>query len=90
MRDPATPTQPRRDEIEDVLRLVTDEAARWLASLDERPVRAAAAAAAEAHFGGPLPERGCGAVQALRELVTPGFADAVREIGSGLAAEAAP
>src|SRR5438105_3489982 len=64
---------PRRDELQDVLRLVTAEAERYLAELDELPVRAALAeeAAEEAAVagGGGLPEVGSGAAAALTELL---------------------
>lgn len=40
MRD-VSPELPRREEIEEVLRLVHEEASRYLAGVDDRPVRSA-------------------------------------------------
>jgi len=75
------PPVPSRDEIEDVLALVAREASRWLATLDDRPVRGPDVERAERAFDGPLPETGAGALQALRELVSPGFDAAVGSAG---------
>jgi glutamate/tyrosine decarboxylase-like PLP-dependent enzyme len=58
------------DETEAAARLAFEEASAWLAGLDERQVLPEGAEEAAAGFGGPLPEEGSGAVDALRELVS--------------------
>jgi glutamate/tyrosine decarboxylase-like PLP-dependent enzyme len=62
-----------REEFDSVLALVTREAARYLAEVDELPVRHRGAEGAAHSFGGALPEEGDGAVEALTELVDVGF-----------------
>jgi hypothetical protein len=57
------------DETAAAAQLAFEEAAAYLAGLAERPVLPAGAAAAADRFGGPLPERGAGAVAALEELL---------------------
>jgi glutamate/tyrosine decarboxylase-like PLP-dependent enzyme len=64
---------PAREELDAVLDLVVREARRYLAGLDERPVRMPGAAAASRTFRRPLPEHGAGAAAALRELVEQGL-----------------
>jgi glutamate/tyrosine decarboxylase-like PLP-dependent enzyme len=59
---------PSRDELADVLRLVTEEAERYLAGVDSEPVRSPWADAAADGMGGDLPEEGSGAAAALSEL----------------------
>ena len=54
-----------REEFDGVLALVAREAARYLAEVDELPVRHEGAEDAARSFGGPLPEEGDGAVEAL-------------------------
>jgi len=66
---PADGRSAPRDETEAAARLAFAEASAWLAGLDERQVLPERAAEAAAGFGGPLPEEGSGAVDALRELV---------------------
>ena len=58
-----------QDETEAAARLAFEEASAWLSGLDERQVLPEGAEEAAASFGGPLPEEGSGAVDALRELV---------------------
>ena len=58
-----------RDETDAAARLAFEEASAWLAALDERLVLPEGAGEAAGRFGGPLPERGSGAVAALEELV---------------------
>ena len=60
---------PRREELEDVLRLIAKEAERYLADLDRAPVRRAGADAAAESVGGDLPDRGVGASGALAEIL---------------------
>ena len=57
------------DETEAAARLAFEEASAWLSGLDERQVLPEGADEAAGGFGGPLPEEGSGAVDALRELV---------------------
>src|SRR5262245_39953481 len=61
-------TTPDRAEIESVLRFAAREAAAYLETLDERPVRMPGVERALAHFDMALPERGSGALAALEEL----------------------
>jgi glutamate/tyrosine decarboxylase-like PLP-dependent enzyme len=63
-----SPSLPNRDELPEVLDLVRAEARRFLAEIDERPVRMPNAEAVAESFDGALPETGPGAVAALREL----------------------
>jgi glutamate/tyrosine decarboxylase-like PLP-dependent enzyme len=58
-----------RDEVEPVLALVTDEARKYLASLDTGPAREPGAEAAAEAIEGNLPEQGAGAAAALAELL---------------------
>lgn len=58
-----------RQEIENVLALVVEEARAYLAALDTDPVLAAGAEDATARFGGGLPQKGVGAAPALGELL---------------------
>ncbi|HEX5902257.1 MAG TPA: aminotransferase class V-fold PLP-dependent enzyme [Actinomycetota bacterium] len=60
---------PDRDELGEVLRLVSTEAERYLAELDDSRVRMAEADEAAESVGGDLPEKGNGAVAALTELL---------------------
>ena len=62
-----------RQEFERVIDLVTREAARYLAEVDKLPVRHRGAEDAAHSFGGPLPEDGDGALDALAEIVDEGF-----------------
>jgi glutamate/tyrosine decarboxylase-like PLP-dependent enzyme len=57
-----------RDETAAAARAAFEHAAAWLDGLDERPVLPAGADEAAGGFGGPLPEAGSGAVEALEEL----------------------
>jgi glutamate/tyrosine decarboxylase-like PLP-dependent enzyme len=61
-------TRPDRNELAEVLRFAARESAAYVESVDERRVRTPGVEKALAHFGGPLPERGSGAVAALEEL----------------------
>ncbi|MFB3909571.1 MAG: aspartate aminotransferase family protein [Candidatus Eisenbacteria bacterium] len=65
-------TFPAREEVEEVLRLVAEEASSYLARLDAQPVLSPAAGSALAGFRHPLPEEGIGAVAALRQLIEEG------------------
>jgi glutamate/tyrosine decarboxylase-like PLP-dependent enzyme len=59
----------QRREVEDVLRLVVEEARSYLGALDEAAVLAEGAEEATARFGGGLPDEGVGAARALTELL---------------------
>ena len=63
------PSAPRTDEIDPVISLLAKEGAEYLAALDDGRVRDTAAESVAATFDAPLPERGEGAEQALRELL---------------------
>jgi glutamate/tyrosine decarboxylase-like PLP-dependent enzyme len=73
--------EPTRAEIPDVMAYFAEEAEGYLDTLDLAPVREPAAEAVEAAFGGPLPERGDGALAALSELVEQGVPASVRSAG---------
>ena len=60
---------PDRDELSEVLRLVSAEAERYLADLDGARVRLPEADETAESLGGDLPETGDGAVAALTELL---------------------
>ncbi len=66
---PAQEAGPRRDELTEVLRLVSTEAERYLADLDRIPVRAGGADDVAESITGDLPETGSGAGSALTELL---------------------
>jgi glutamate/tyrosine decarboxylase-like PLP-dependent enzyme len=68
-------------ETEAALRLVAEEAGKYLAELDDSPARLPAADEAAARFDGSLPEEGSGAVEALLELIENGVPAAVRSSG---------
>jgi glutamate/tyrosine decarboxylase-like PLP-dependent enzyme len=58
----------RADEIDGVLELAAREARDYLATLEDRAVRSAAADETARDFSGSLPEEGAGALAALEEL----------------------
>lgn len=70
-----------RREYDEVLDLAAREARRYLAELDELPVRHPSAGEAARLFGGPLPEEGEGAAAALTTLVEEGFEAAISSAG---------
>lgn len=72
---------PTREEVREVIDLVSREAARYLESLDDRPARSGRAEAALEPFKEPMPEVGSGAVQALRLLIANGLDAAVATAG---------
>ncbi|RPJ43003.1 MAG: hypothetical protein EHM19_09515, partial [Candidatus Latescibacterota bacterium] len=72
---------PTREEVREVIDLVSREAARYLESLDDRPARSGRAEAALQPFKEPMPEVGSGAVQALRLLIANGLDAAVATAG---------
>ncbi len=72
---------PDNRELGEILDLVHGEAARYVETLPEQPVRDAGADEAAHRFGGPLPEEGDGGVKALRELINGGLEAAIRSSG---------
>ena len=63
------PTVPDRDELGPVIRKIAEAAEEWMAVVDEHPVRSPGMRAALEVLQRPLPETGCGALQALSELL---------------------
>lgn len=74
-------TGPRREEIDEVLQLIAGEARSYLDSVDERALREEKADDFADSFAGPLPERGSGALEALRELLDRGLPASVTSTG---------
>jgi glutamate/tyrosine decarboxylase-like PLP-dependent enzyme len=74
-------TEPRREEIDQVLDLVGHEARAYLEGLDERALRPPDVDARADAFGGSLPEDGDGAVAALEELLKEGLEATVASTG---------
>lgn len=64
---------PSRDELADVLDLVTHAATDYLSRLDDRAILGERVQTALEGFATPLPETGCGAADALSELVREGL-----------------
>ena len=62
-------TGPDRGELQDVVDLIAEEARKYLASVDDRPLREPGADKRADQFGGELPETGVGADATLRELI---------------------
>ena len=73
---------PSPEEFSDVIKLVANEAASYIRSLDERPVRSQGVHKLLADFDAPLPSVGSGAIQALEELIRKGVDVAVSLDGS--------
>jgi glutamate/tyrosine decarboxylase-like PLP-dependent enzyme len=67
-----------RDALDDCLRLVSAEAARYLAGVDAAPVRPPGEADG---VGGPLPDEGAGSLAALRALIDAAEEAATRSAG---------
>ena len=70
-----------REALEACLRLAADEAARYLASVDEALVRPPARPDAVAGLGGALPDEGAGSLEALRVLIDAAEVAATRSAG---------
>jgi glutamate/tyrosine decarboxylase-like PLP-dependent enzyme len=70
-----------RDALAESLQLVAEEATRYLAHLDEAPVRPPGAGEPAERLGGALPADGTGAPAALRELIDATWAGATRSAG---------
>jgi glutamate/tyrosine decarboxylase-like PLP-dependent enzyme len=76
-----TPSAAFPDDTLEVVAAVGAAAQRYLASLDDDPVRLPNADAAASAFDRPLPEDGIGALRALAELEERGFDGAIRSSG---------
>src|SRR5436309_4993337 len=63
------------------LERVAAEAHEYVATLADRPVRAAGSDEAAAQFGGPLPEEGAGSLATVEELLGKGMDAHVRSAG---------
>ena len=74
-------TDPRREEVGEILELVAREARAYLDGVDDRALQAPDAVARADAFGGPLPEQGDGAVAALQELLKEGLDATVASTG---------
>ncbi len=72
---------PSREEFDGVIKLLSNEAASYIRSLDERPVRSQGVHKLLADFDAPLPSVGSGAIQALEELIRKGVDGAVTSAG---------
>jgi len=72
---------PDRDELEQVIGLVSREAVTYLQGLDEREVRSSRVREALTSFDEPLPESGAGAVQTLTRLIQDGLDASVATAG---------
>jgi glutamate/tyrosine decarboxylase-like PLP-dependent enzyme len=70
-----------REALDDCLRLVADEAARYLAGVDEGLVRPPAQPDAVVDLGGTLPDEGAGSLEALRVLIDAAERAATRSAG---------
>ena len=81
MTSPRAPRAPERAELELALGLAFDAARAHLDGIDERPVRLPGAESAARGFRSPLPEDGCGAADALRELIQRGREAALATAG---------
>lgn len=74
-------SDPTRSEIEQVLDFVAGEAKRYLASVDDAPLRTPNADDAVDALDTSLPEEGDGALQALKTLMTDGLESAINSTG---------
>ncbi len=72
---------PSREEFDGVIKLIANEAASYIRSLDERSVRSQGVHKLLADFDAPLPSVGSGAIQALEELIRKGVDGAVTSAG---------
>src|SRR3712207_2694673 len=70
-----------RDELDGVLRLVSEQAAAYLARLDDAPLHAPGYEEAAWSFDGPLPEDGIGAAATLHRLLEEGLPGTVASSG---------
>jgi glutamate/tyrosine decarboxylase-like PLP-dependent enzyme len=77
MADPGA----ERGDLEEVLALASRAASDYLAGIDEQPVGPPGAADALAALGGPLPEQGAGAAEAVLRLAEIGRQAATRSAG---------
>jgi glutamate/tyrosine decarboxylase-like PLP-dependent enzyme len=75
------PLSGARAEIPEIVALVAREALSYYKGLDERPVSTPGAKGATTGLGGPLPEKGEGAMRALHKLIDQGFEAAAHSSG---------
>jgi glutamate/tyrosine decarboxylase-like PLP-dependent enzyme len=78
---PTTHAVPSRDELDQIIALVSRAASDYFQGLDERAVRSGNVRAALELFDEPLPETGAGAVQALTQLIHQGLDASVATAG---------
>lgn len=74
-------TFPTREELPEVIKLVSREASAYLEGLDDRPARSKRASEALDRFNESLPHVGSGAVQALVSLISEGLEASVATAG---------
>lgn len=72
---------PGREEIAEVVQLISREATGYLEGLDDRPARSRTFREALVAFDEPLPENGSGAVVALQQLIRQGIDASVATAG---------
>lgn len=72
---------PTREELKEVIELVSREASIYLEGLDHQPVRSRAFQESLEAFDEPLPESGSGAVQTLSHLINEGLEASVATAG---------
>jgi hypothetical protein len=72
---------PRREELEEVIQLVSREASIYLRGLDQRPARSQGFQEALEAFNEPLPKSGLGAARTLSLLINEGLAASVATAG---------
>jgi glutamate/tyrosine decarboxylase-like PLP-dependent enzyme len=72
---------PDRQELDEVLTLVDREIRRYLDSLDERALRDEKADQLADELAGPLPERGVGGAETMRELLERGLPASIASSG---------
>jgi glutamate/tyrosine decarboxylase-like PLP-dependent enzyme len=70
-----------RDALAEALRLVADEAARYLAQVDAAPVRPPGPGEPAAALAGPLPEHGDGSLTTVRALIDATWQGSTRSAG---------
>ena len=72
---------PSREDVVEALELVAREAKAYVATVDDRPLRATDADERAQKLVGPLPDEGSGALDALRELLEDGVEASVASSG---------
>ena len=72
---------PRHDELKEVIKLLSKEAAAYFKKLDRLPVRDSKADKTAKSFIKPLPENGAGAAKSLKLLIDKSYSAAVHSAG---------